>query len=860
MSTYRDLKQELKNKERSVNDLIRFIKTKNDNNPNYSLLMGAGCSVTSGINSANELIRKWKKEIFVQENNINEEDYNEKDASEFFHKEMWYDSRNPYSALFEKKYDLPRQRRMFIEKEVRDKTPSIGYAYLIKLVENNYFKTLFTTNFDDLLNEAFYQYSSERPIICAHDSAISSITITSKRPKIIKLHGDYLFDDIKSTLRETESLEENIKNKFIEFSKDYGLIVLGYGGNDRSIIDILSYLLKNEDYFKNGIYWCLREDSEINEDLRKLLWKDRVFYVKINGFDEIMSEINAKLNNSKLPIDSSYLNEKKNELITKLISNPYLKDTQCSFILKDFEKLSNTKDRDVISNFFKYIEQKENNEEESETGFVKIDESKESLTSEEKQFLSNLSEELFTSNYAYASTLVDNKIDNVDKTSRFYLNLLVAKAKCSRHLNNISEAIKCYKEIVDLDKKNLKNYIQLSFLLDNYKEKITYLEKAIQIDPFYSSLYYEKAKILFNYYDSNIDKDSTEFKLNDIDQILNKCIEVDPSISNPAWYLKAKLIKGEEHSNEVIIKNLEKIIETVEKQDAFYPRLVEIKVELYNLQKENPETIINYIKKAIEGSVSQDYLKRNELILIKEFANQKNTEALKQRLIYIENTYEVDNDYWELKAKFQLEKFNQLDSAIETLRSIKIKNKSNYNLLFQYLLFKNELSEAEDINEKYLKSDKYNILTLLEASKDYENALNLLRELKLKDEFDLSLNIQESYLMLKTKQYQEAYNFLNKCLKYSNFTEPYLLINYFIASKKHKTLKPERVKEKIFNGQKHSEIIEAAAYSLIDETQNAYSKLCSVIKSDYSEKYRIRDWVVFEELFKIEKFKKLIEQ
>jgi len=311
MSTYKDLKQELKNKERSINDLIRFINTKTDNNPNYSLFIGAGCSVTSGINSANELIKKWKKDIFIQENNINEVDYDENEAVDYFKGEMWYDSRNPYSALFEKKYDLPRQRRMFIEKEVRDKSPSIGYAYLIKLVENNYFKTLFTTNFDDLLNEAFYQYSSERPIICAHDSAISSITVTSKRPKIIKLHGDYLFDDIKSTLRETESLEENIKNKFIEFSKDYGLIVLGYGGNDRSIIDILSYLLRNEDYFKNGIYWCLREDSEINEDLRKLLWKDRVFYVRINGFDELMSEINAKLNHSKLPIDSSYLNEKK---------------------------------------------------------------------------------------------------------------------------------------------------------------------------------------------------------------------------------------------------------------------------------------------------------------------------------------------------------------------------------------------------------------------------------------------------------------------------------------------------------------------------------------------------------------------
>lgn len=241
MNTFADLKSELRNKERSIEDLIRFINTRNDSNPNYSLLLGAGCSITSGINSANTLIEDWKRDIYIQEKCINISDYDKDVANAYFHKQMWYDSRNPYSSLFERRYDLPRQRRMFVEHQVRDNTPSIGYAYLIKLIESNYFKTLFTTNFDDLLNEAFYQYSNERPILCAHDSSINSITITSKRPKVIKLHGDYLFDDIKSTLRETESLEENIKNKFVEFAKDYGLIILGYGGNDRSIMDILTY-------------------------------------------------------------------------------------------------------------------------------------------------------------------------------------------------------------------------------------------------------------------------------------------------------------------------------------------------------------------------------------------------------------------------------------------------------------------------------------------------------------------------------------------------------------------------------------------------------------------------------------------
>jgi len=207
---------------------------------------------------------------------------------------------------------------MFVEREVAGKTPSIGYAYLTSLVKGDYFQTLFTTNFDDLINEAFYLYSDQRPIVCAHDSSINSITVTSSRPKIIKLHGDYLFDDIKATAKETESLEQNMKAKFSEFAKDYGLIVVGYSGCDRSIMDAISVLLKNDAYFKNGIYWCLRKDSEVSDDLRKLLWKDKVFFVEIDGFDELFAEIYSCFNaDGSIPISTSSFSRRPTELIAK---------------------------------------------------------------------------------------------------------------------------------------------------------------------------------------------------------------------------------------------------------------------------------------------------------------------------------------------------------------------------------------------------------------------------------------------------------------------------------------------------------------------------------------------------------------
>jgi len=155
----------LTHKHKSVSDLIRFIGNTTESNrnkgairtPNYSILLGSGASVTSGIRSGQRLISEWKKEVYdeiCENKDIEiEEFFTSKYAPE------WYEEANAYSSLFENRFDLQRHRRIFVENEVAGKTPSIGYAYLVKLIESGFFNTVFTTNFDDLLNEAFYRFS-----------------------------------------------------------------------------------------------------------------------------------------------------------------------------------------------------------------------------------------------------------------------------------------------------------------------------------------------------------------------------------------------------------------------------------------------------------------------------------------------------------------------------------------------------------------------------------------------------------------------------------------------------------------------------------------------------------------------------
>ena len=272
---------------KSSEHLINLIVTRNGSVPNFALLLGSGASVTSGVKTAEDMVLGWRQLLHRQSSTRDS-------YPDWIRSQDWFENEDEYSLLFEEVYDQPAQRRVFVEECVKHAHAGLGYVYLADLLANRFFDVVFTTNFDDLLNEACYLYSdSLRPIVAAHDSAIQNIRISSERPKIIKLHGDFLYDDIKNTLSELETLEANTKRKLGQFAKEYGLIVLGYSGRDRSVMDNLELLLRDEENFPYGIYWCVRGDPEPSKRLKSLLTRDKVYPVDITGFDEFVAELHA---------------------------------------------------------------------------------------------------------------------------------------------------------------------------------------------------------------------------------------------------------------------------------------------------------------------------------------------------------------------------------------------------------------------------------------------------------------------------------------------------------------------------------------------------------------------------------------
>ena len=254
--------------------------------PSYALLLGAGASVSSGVKTAEEMTAGWRLGLYRRAQT-------HQPFQAWLEDQPWYGEIDEYGRLFETMHDLPSQRRMVVEDTLKGAQPSWGHVYLANLIEHGYFNVVFTTNFDDLLTEACYRYTdSTRPLVAAHDSAIRNLRVTSARPKIIKLHGDFLYDDIKNTPSETKVLEDNTKDKLRQFANEYGLVIVGYGGRDASVMNALEELLSSEDTFPNGIYWCMYDSTaQMSPALQRICEDKRVYIINIDGFDALLADL-----------------------------------------------------------------------------------------------------------------------------------------------------------------------------------------------------------------------------------------------------------------------------------------------------------------------------------------------------------------------------------------------------------------------------------------------------------------------------------------------------------------------------------------------------------------------------------------
>lgn len=859
---------ELSHKQRTVADLVRYIAnispvSNGIGTPNFTLFLGAGASITSGIRSGGQLITQWKEEI-----------YNESDGSVSFEEYYstqspdWYDNSNPYASLFEHRFDLQRQRRIFVEKEVADKTPSIGYAYLVNLIEKGYFNTVFTTNFDDLLNEAFYRFSFVRPIVCAHDSSISGVTITSSRPKIIKLHGDYLFDNIKATLRETESLEQNMRMKFQEFAKDYGLIIIGYSGQDRSIRDILNYLLQHDEYLKNGVYWCIKKGElfNINAELKKLLWQDKVYIVEIDGFDELMAEINNSLLNGALPIKQELMTRRYQEkIIDQLTENQYLKESESTVLRADCQRLKQGYKDERIKDWIQFSKDF-SKDAKSDTPSIRngrnrvMYRSNYSIMDEtERKMIQELQENLyvFKKNKSVLDKLETMSIMTLPK-SQYKLELLELYVDAMKDIDDSIIKI-YYDELITLQPQKQAYYIIASRRSDSFSQKCYYLERAISIFENDYFVYNQLAELLVDNYEELLLVDTADNHniFSKIEDLLDKSIELRPEIGNEAYIMKIRYYR-KKYENQLDTRDskTQSVYESICQLSQYHPNTLQAAHLLKHDNDGMYDESIDYYEKADNLNLLEDCTRLYLLSLSNEKINDK-IEIIKR----YNNEYIPSNDFlWVAAGIFKNNEY--FEDALSTLQLLPSSSDLHIRKM-QILSYMGKFTELDEFYKSIPHTPQVDY-EYYELCHNYEKALEIYLE-KIYDDKIIheSKLVSYSYLLLQLHRYEDVESLLKKYYDSPRDCSPAIVINYLYAKKKIKNGYDykSKLESKLLNAQyiSMSTLEYVALYALMGDKAKLLKYLKLLIKESPSDKYNVINWPLFEEYRDDEQIKSVLK-
>lgn len=251
--------------------------------------------------------------------------------------------------------------------------------------------------------------------------------------------------------------------------------MVGYGGYDRSIIDVLTFLLKNEDYYKNGIYWCIRESDEIGDELHKLLWKDRVYYVKIDGFDQFFSVLNRNIQPNVLPIDTSIITSKSLTIINSIKDDIHKYNIMTDIIKSDVDSMKQKIEEEQLKFFVK-------------KSFVENEQDEDNkLSIDNHLILIKLNGYIDNGNFKEFKNEVD-KISNEKVTNNFFKkSLCLINAEYHESIGNKKEAKRLLENVFDEYTQN-PDYLCRALMLvepDNKNEIERLLKKAFDKDKYY---------------------------------------------------------------------------------------------------------------------------------------------------------------------------------------------------------------------------------------------------------------------------------------------------------------------------------------------------------------------------------------
>ena len=287
--------------------LVKAISEGQKYGERFCFILGAGASASSGIPTGAELEYRWMldldkdpgfKEVRAVAEVLKEKEHLSHDFDDI--EEAWNRVKEERQTTLPSKYyfDIytlrfhPNYRNgyHYLENLMERSKPSFGYHTLaLMLTELSGSNLVITTNFDSLVEDALFLYTDKKPLVINHELlAEFAGDLNVKRPVIAKLHRGIFFDPLNRP-EETNGLQGKWKDILEKVFQNYTPVVIGYGGGDSSLMEVLE---EPDVTMKNGIYWCYVEKYGIPDEKIQTIVEDKKGYlVRTAGFDAVMLAI-----------------------------------------------------------------------------------------------------------------------------------------------------------------------------------------------------------------------------------------------------------------------------------------------------------------------------------------------------------------------------------------------------------------------------------------------------------------------------------------------------------------------------------------------------------------------------------------
>jgi len=233
---------------RTIDDLLESFNRKKE----ITIFIGAGVSKSSGIPLASEIITSLGDRLYNENNSKITKDEN---VDNWLKNQPFFDPENPYASILDTAFPNKEERTKYFNTLMEGKSPTKAHLSIAKLMNHDIITAFLTTNFDRLMEYACLQICQAFPIILLFDKSPQYVNMKSKRPKIFKLHGDYLYGNIRNLYYELYSVKQSMLEKIKTIINKGPLIVVGYSGGDHSIMDVFDELSKIPSAFPCGIFW-----------------------------------------------------------------------------------------------------------------------------------------------------------------------------------------------------------------------------------------------------------------------------------------------------------------------------------------------------------------------------------------------------------------------------------------------------------------------------------------------------------------------------------------------------------------------------------------------------------------------------